>query len=294
MKITKFFGMAALAGLVAMSSTSCSKDEAFKEDNQEKIVTLTVSQQALSRTVFEDNGESLSVLWKQGDKLSAFTYQQEIKPDLSQNFEFTLDKGEGTNTATFTGTVTGDPDVLYAYLVNKVKPTPHQAGLSYNPKHFCGSLDELSDYHFLCARFKKNIDGGYDCTGVEHAGSVFKFNISGLTPNGNISTITINPFKPQILVRAKNSTDSKLDVSAGTVSSISLNEGSVQVDGNGNATIYAVTPSVSSYVDKQTVTNTSGTITIKLEDNTTFEKTMNFQTTQSGKAYEVNLNFSGN
>lgn len=290
MKITKFFGIAALIGLVAMSSTSCSKDETFKEDNQEKIVTLTVSQQVLSRTVFEDNGESLSVKWEKGDKLSVFT--QPANPDLSQNFEFTLDKGEGTNTATFTGTVTGDPDVLYAYLVNKVNPTKHKVGVVYYPKHFCGSLNDLSDYHFFCAIFKRNTEGAYECVDVKNAGAVFKLNITGLVSGKKIKSISFPKFATCLIFRANNyalGSATGVDVISQSLGTLTLsNTNGVEVQ-NGSVTLYAMVPA------KVETAGSSQTITLKTVDEETYTTSITYGTNpQIGNAYTLNLDFSGN
>lgn len=281
MKMTKFFSVAALMGVLAMSA-SCSKDEAIENRTDGKTVTLTVNQEVLSRTTLTDENNKLSVVWDKGDQLSAFTTTE--KPNLEDNSTFTLVGEGGTNTATFTGSVTGDPQVLYAYLKNKANVVPHSKGVAYSPKVFFDSLDELSDYHFLCAIFKKQADGNYSCEGVKHAGAVFELNISGLNSGEEITGLSFSDFTSQIVFRANEypaSTEISI-IGGGTVLALENTEG-VTVGTNGEATLYAIVPPGG--------TTGSGTITLTLSDNSTKEKTVYYTKPISGKAYTVDLDF---
>lgn len=134
MKMTKFFSVAALVGMLAMSA-SCSKDEAIETQDGE-IITLSVPAMpgfdgdAQSRTVFTDNETEPTVKWEKNDIIylgsikdveDGTTLQALITSNEFTAFTCTA-VDETTGAATFQGTsIPTDADMaVYSRIPDKV------------------------------------------------------------------------------------------------------------------------------------------------------------------------------
>lgn len=218
--------MAALAGLVAMSSTSCSKDEIDVENGG--IITLNVpampgfGEDAQSRIVFEDTGTKPIVKWVKGDEI----YLGSIN-DVADNIDLKslIDKGEfttfrcvavdeETGAATFQGTsIPADADMaVYSKIPDKVikgvkdgSPSISCSATAIVPKSNA-DLTHLAENDLLVARFDKTTNkfiASTNPTNDNHKGQVFarvfglyKFEltlpsgVSGTVKNLELSTVS--------------------------------------------------------------------------------------------------------
>jgi uncharacterized protein (TIGR02145 family) len=103
---TAIFKIAAITLIAMPVLSSCEKSETSINGGEENIITISATSELPDTKT--SLGESNVVNWTEGDKITTFWGNSEIAA------EFTLSTGEGTTSATFTGTPIYTTDECYA------------------------------------------------------------------------------------------------------------------------------------------------------------------------------------
>lgn len=147
MKSTMKSMLALMAG--AMVFTACSSDDEFENINEQKAsslkpMTFTASMEGhgdATRTAID----GLNINWEAVDKISIFDGVKDANNSLAR--EFTLSTGEGTTSATFTGSAAEGAEVYYALYPNVVSKFESKEVSQEEAEAAAGRYyDELEDW----------------------------------------------------------------------------------------------------------------------------------------------------